>query len=361
MTFLGMGKKKEEKKEAEPDPASGDSGGEPPVPVAPPDNSSSGGNESADVLKLKGDVEKMSFQIQTGRELANAANEKITRLNEQVGELRAMIIDRDRATQHLEAKATQAIDMVESVQPDKLMIELRRFDTKIEALRATIESNETIVTNIITELKEMRNRLSTFKGIDEVIRLNEDVKKELAEIRNIKIAIEKHADKVETIFGEVQKTFGDYTRLSSTVKDFDSTSKQLSAEVEGMKVKVATFAIKKDLDTLNGKFGEFENKVGNLMTLLSKKFDNMEIDLTKKMGAKLERAEKLLLGFDTLAKKTPDLDKYFNLLDAEAKKAAEKEAAATVEKLKSPDEEEKAPSPAPAKASPLAGLNPFKK
>ncbi len=353
MTFLGMGKKKEGKKEEE----AAEPGAEPAVPIAPAEPSSSG-NESADVLKLKGDVEKMQFQIQTGRELQNATNEKIARLNEQVGELRAMIIDRDRATQHLEAKATQAIDMVESVQPDKLMIELRRFDTKIEALRAMLESNETIVTNVVGELKDMRNRLSTFKGIEEVVKLNEDVKKELAEIRTIKIAIEKHADKVETIFGEVQKTFADYTRLSSTVKDFDSTAKQISAEVESMKVKVATFAIKKDMDNLNSKFSEFENKVGNLMALLSKKFDNMEIELTKKMGQKLERAEKLLTGFDTLAKKTPDLDKYFNLLEEEAKKAAEKEA--KVEKLKSPDEEEKPPEQ-PPKTSPIAKLNPFAK
>ena len=132
-----------------------------------------------------------------------------------------MVLERDKDSKMLEAKATQAIDMVQTVQPDKLMVELRKGDAKIEALRANLESNEVIINNAISELKDMRNKMRTFTGMEQVVKLNEDVKGELIEIRKMSATTERHGDKVETIFSEMHKKFSDFIRVGDTVKDLD--------------------------------------------------------------------------------------------------------------------------------------------
>ena len=80
-------------------------------------------NAPASLGSAIADLEKLKAQFSSFHEMQKASNERFSRVGEQIGELRTMIIDRDRASQHLEAKATQAIDLVETIKPEKLMIE----------------------------------------------------------------------------------------------------------------------------------------------------------------------------------------------------------------------------------------------
>src|SRR3989338_4603662 len=202
---------------------------------------------TATLTQMNADVDKLSAQFSSFYEMQKAATERFARINEQIGELRAMILERDRASQHLEAKATQAIDLVETIQPEKLTIEVRKSDARIEALKANLESNETIMGSVVNELKETRNRLAAFKGMEEVVKLNDEVKKELSHIRLIQSVVERHADKVDTVFAEMQKAFGEYMKLSDTLKGIDQTSKQLTSDLDGIKVTMREAAMKKEV------------------------------------------------------------------------------------------------------------------
>ena len=288
--------------------------------------------------QLVADLDKLKAQFSTFYEMQKASTERFTRLNEQIGELRAMILDVDKNSKMLEAKALQAIDMVQTVQPDKLMIELRKTDGKIEALRASLESNEVVINNTISELKEMRNKIQAFRGMEQVVKLNEEVKGELMEIKKQTAVVERHADRVETIFSEMQKRFSNFDKFSGSVTGLDKSVKQITSDIDSIKVKIGGFANKKDTEDLLAKFNNFEKHVSGIMSLVNRKFESLEKDLKDKFDEKTDKISKLLKGFETLAQKTPDLNKYFNLLEEEAKKSPQQEA--KVEKIKVPGQEE---------------------
>src|SRR3989338_7377472 len=124
--------------------------------------------------------------------------------------------------------------MVQTVQPDKLMIDIRKMDAKIEALRANLESNEMIINNAITEIKGMRTKMQTFTGLEQVIKLNEEVKSEIMEIRKVGATVERHGDKVETIFSETQRKFSDFQKFSENLKDMDKNTKQMASELDSI-------------------------------------------------------------------------------------------------------------------------------
>ena len=283
---------------------------------------------------LTADVEKLKAQFATFYELQKTSTERFSMINQQIGELRSMMIERDKAGQLLEARATQAIDLVKTVQPDKLMIEIRKMDGKIEALRANIESSENIMGNLVNELKEVKNKINVFRGLEQVINLNEEAKKELMEVKRVQAIIERHSDKVETIFTEMQKKFSDFVKFNDLVQDLDKSFKQISSDFDSIKIKVADLASKKEVENLITKFDDFEKYTGNIIRLINNKFEKLQKELNDELVKKFSEADKLLQGFQTLAMKTPDLDKYFNLLSEEAKKAAEAQKAPPVEKIK---------------------------
>jgi phage shock protein A len=312
----------------------------PEVPVAEPlQNSQMSGDAS--IGKIQADVEKLKAQFSTFYEIQKTTSERFSIVNQQIGELRSMMIERDKTSQHLEAKASQAIDLVRTVQPDKLMIEIRKGDSKVEALRANIESNENIVKNVLKELKDVKNKIAIFRGMEQVINLNEESKKELLDIKKMQAIVERHTDKVETIFTEMQKKFADFIRFSDNVNDLEKSFKQISTDFDSMKIKATELANKKEVENLISKFDDFEKYSGNILKLINGKFEKLQKDLNDDFSKKFEESDKLLKGFQTLALKTPDLDKYFNLLEEEAKKITQPPS--KVEKIKSLGEEAKQP------------------
>jgi chromosome segregation ATPase len=324
----------EEEEEEEPEPE--------PQPEAQPASASEG--------KIFAEITKMKAQLDSLAEMRKVTSERFTRVSEQVGELRGMIMDTNRTLQTMEIKTSKAVDLVETVQPDKMMIELQKSDAKVESLRAAIESNDTIIKSFRDQLKDFRKQVSVFQGVDQAVKLSDEVRAELMEIKKTEALVKRHASRVDDIFVEVSKKLGDYEKFEGQATELDKGFKKISTEFDGFKIKLASLAAKKDVETLLAKFNDFEKHAGNVLQLMDRRFEYLEKKMNETFEEKIKGVEKLLTGFEALAKKVPDLDKYFNLLSEEAKKEAQKaqqEAGAEPEKILQPGEEPPAETPQP--------------
>ncbi|MFH2020566.1 MAG: hypothetical protein ABIJ34_04080 [archaeon] len=241
---------------------------------------------SVDIIKLKAQFDQFS-------ELRKVINERFTRLNEQVGELRGMIMDSNRSMQDIEVKTVKAVGLVEAVHPDKLLVEVRKEDAKIEALKANIESNEAIMKSLMDQLKELRRQLSAFRGIEEMVKLSQEVKTELMNIKKTQAIVERHSDKIEGIFIESQKKFQEFESVTDRVKDLQKQIEPITAQMDQLKVKITTVAAKKDVENLIARLNDFEKHVGNIIDLLTKRANDIPRDVDtrfKKLEARMNDA-----------------------------------------------------------------------
>lgn len=213
-------------------------------------SSVSAGNSAADIIKISTELDRVKASVDSFAEVRKGLTERISGLGEQIGELRAMIMDRDRTIQELELKAVKAADLVESVQPDKLMMELQKEDAKFEALKANLEGNEAIMDRIMDELREMRKKMDFFRGVSEIVKLSEEVKKELIDIKKVETSINVEADKVETIYSELRKKFADIDLFKDSIQELKVVLDQNSKDVDSMKIRVSSLATKDELDKL---------------------------------------------------------------------------------------------------------------
>ena len=253
--------------------------------------------------KLDIEITKMKAQIEGFGELRKANSERFQRISEQVGELRGMVMDTNKSVGEIEVKATKASDLVSSVQPDRLMIDVRKAEGKVDALHANIESNDMILKNIMEEMKSMRNQMKFYKGIEQVIKLNEDVKKEIMEIKKIEASTKRHADKIDTIFIDVNRKFSEFDKFNDVVKDLDRSFKVMQADFDKMKVNMEGKEDKKEFVKLVNKFNEFEKHTTNIIDLLDKRsksskkdiedsFENIKSKLSKKYNVNFKEEEK---------------------------------------------------------------------
>jgi len=210
-----------------------------------------GGDASlAQVTKLSTEVDKIKASVEGFAEIRKSFTERFSRISEQIGELRSMILERDKSIQEIELKAIKAYDLVEAVHPEKIMTEVQKQDAKSEALKANLEGNESIMGRVMEELKEAKRKIEFFRGVEEIVKLSEEVKKELIEIKKIESKININADKVETIYSEMRKKYKDIETFSSNMQELKVGQEQSNKDIGFLKDRVTQLVDKGELDKL---------------------------------------------------------------------------------------------------------------
>ncbi len=212
---------------------------------------------AADLIKISTDIDRLKISVEGFSEVRQSFSERFNRISEQIGELRAMILDRDRSIQGIELKAVKAADLVESVQPDKLMIELQRQDAKLEALKAGLESNEAIMNRVMEELKEVRTKVTFFKGVDEIIKLGDEVKQELIDVKKVEGSIKIHADKIDTLYGEIKKKYRNIDEYADQLQNHAVSIEQATKDIGFVKSKMLDLATKDEVDKVMEKVQKY--------------------------------------------------------------------------------------------------------
>lgn len=235
--------------------------------------------------KLGIEVTKIKAQLEGLNEQRQAVNERFSRISEEMGEVRGMIMDTNKSVGNIEASATKAIDLVESVKPDQLMLEVRKQDSKIESLKAGIESSESLMRDMMKEVKEMRKKIDFYKGIEQVAKLNEEIKAELIQIKKIESVIDRHSNKVETIYIEVEKKFTEFDKFNDNVKDLKRNFDKLQNDFDKVKVKIEDKTDKKELVKVIDKFSDFEKHTTNIINLMDKRSKSINDEVNKKMNS----------------------------------------------------------------------------
>jgi chromosome segregation ATPase len=250
-----------------------------------------GGQVEIELAKIKGQIDSLN-------EIRKSTTERFGIVTEQMGEIRGMLNDLEQAFSKVEVKATKAIDEVETVQPSVFMTELRKTDGKIEALKANIEGNESLMKDIMSQLKGMRGQMDVYKGTEQIIKLHEEIKNELANLKKVESIVERHADRVETIFLDVEKKFSEFDKFDSQVKDINREFKKMQADFDKMRVQTDQKAEKKEFVDLLNKFNDFEKHTGTVIKLLDERSKHTKTDLKlmfKQLTDKLQKKYKVNL------------------------------------------------------------------
>ena len=220
--------------------------------VPTPSPTSDSGNLAA-VTKLQTEVDRMKASIEAFAEVRKSFTERFSRVSEQIGELRSMILERDKSIQEIELKSIKAYDLVASVQPEKIMTQVQKQDAKTEALKANLEGNEAIMDRVMEELKNVKKKVEFFRGVEEIVKLSEEVKKELIEIKKIESRISLNTDKVDTIYAEMRKKFQFVDEVEGKLNEIKVGTDQNSKDVTFLKDRIGGLASKDEVERLVNK------------------------------------------------------------------------------------------------------------
>jgi hypothetical protein len=207
-------------------------------------------------------LQKLEAKIDSISSFLKNYGERITQLSQQIGEIRGMALSNEKSLARVMIEASKAVDIVREVRPDKLRIEYQRMDLKIQELGERFETNKHLMEQVMGEVKEMRRKINSFAGIEEVLRLNEEIKKDLIMTQQVASKARLHADKSEEIYIQLRRGFTEYQKLLQTISNFESNYSSLTKEVNRLKLDFSSIASRDDLTDLkkysDRKFSELD-------------------------------------------------------------------------------------------------------
>ena len=217
------------------------------------------------------EIERLKARLQAMEEMKKADSERFSVISEQIGEMRSMEFEKEKQIGRLEVKATRAADLVQSVQPEKLMEDVLKFEAKLEGLKGKIESNRAMSESVLEQLKEVKRTVVMFEDTKQILELNKDVKNELLNMQRISGIVENRASKIESIFMDVERKFAEFEKYQSLGDELRKNLSNLNTEFNDIKVKINNLAGKEDLKKTNEVLGkellEKEKLNGNLQEI----------------------------------------------------------------------------------------------
>lgn len=220
---------------------------------------------------LKAELARLATQIEALMKLRETIDLRFSSMSEKIGEIRSMVVSQEKENAELKKEIEKTITMVQQTQPDVLYTEFKKKEAEMSVLKDRIASLEQMVNTVLKDLRGLRKTVTGFRGIEGLMKVSKEVKDELRTVQKNKAEMEKYANKVASIFVEVQKRFKDIARLSAKVDSYEERLRSFMKEMSTMEVKISEMASKMELgevtvnmEKMNEKMKEIENQLVNL-------------------------------------------------------------------------------------------------
>ena len=263
-----------------------------------------------DELLIK--IEKINAVLESFEAFKKFNSERISQVSEQIGELRSNIMNNERDIKTIEVSSTRAVDLVKEVQPEKLMTDIQRQIVRIDTLKTRLDGFEGYYKVLLDEIKNIKSKLTVFRGTEQILDLQESIKRDIVDVQKIKTIVEGHADKVEEIFINIKSDVASFEKLNILIKDLTDSFKGIKRDLDELRIKSETLAEKNELANLkttvssqllefDKSLSEFKNEIGDL-----NKIDYLAV----KLASKIKKNAEDISDLSQRLTKRPDENKY---------------------------------------------------
>src|SRR3989344_1098189 len=219
--------------------------------------------------KLNLELEKIRSRMEAMASLIQGYTERLSMMSQQIGEVRAMNLATEKSIAKLSTEASKAADIVKEVRPERLRVEYQKMDLKAQELFERIEANKQFADSVLEELKDVKRKMRNFLGTEELLKLNDDVKKDLIETQQLAARARLHADKTEQLFSEMRRGLAEAAKMNAQVATLDSSYSGIKKEVERLKIDFSKIVNQDDV-------ASFKNNVNSKLVGVDEAFSSFE-------------------------------------------------------------------------------------
>lgn len=243
--------------------------------------------------KLLMRIEKLEGKLEMEKESRKTLEERISTINESLGDLRRLVLDREKDFSKIEKEFEVIKEAVKYFEPKRIEKNFEKLKVEIEKLQAKIEKVEVLSKEFRERLRKVEDKFSKLGDFESLAETIEKMRKIKGEIEENKKLVERLSGKVESIFSDISENLASLKRERELIRKLDDLVTDLVKNVDKLNIKFENDVVeKKDFDELKAKLEieldqKIKEKIGKI-ELAQKTIEDLEMEKNK-----LEQALKI--------------------------------------------------------------------
>ncbi len=188
------------------------------------------------LTKVERNTGKIELEDQNRGVLANRLSEVLS----QVGELRSVIVTKERYFNQVETKVENLFQKVNMLSPEETDKKINNLKLKINSLEAAAAKSNSSLANMedtVNKLSEKMGEVKSFKHVSDYLKNIQQIEREINKTRDF---IDKKASRVELFAEDFREKFQNIDQHAEQIKTMNSTLNELDKKKDELANKIQT-------------------------------------------------------------------------------------------------------------------------
>jgi DNA repair exonuclease SbcCD ATPase subunit len=271
-----------------------------------------------DELSLKKtimEIEKLRAEVDGLKEVKFHSDERIKELAESIGELRALIFQRDSLIKETESKLKVLEDAVSDIRPEKIIKEMKMKEEEIERSEAEVEKVKTMEKDVVKDVREIQNIVKNIKSVDNLRETVKNMEDLVLKANETKADIDRLASKSERFYTEMEGRIKEFPEFKTKLEKIDEFTKEITKSMDEINIKLASFTPKEELEG-------FKKTIDSL---IASNKENLEVRIKEVENALNVPSDEMSSKMEELEKRRKSILNLLSNLEEQYRKAAIKQ------------------------------------
>jgi len=218
-------------------------------------------------------IEKLAGKVELQKDMINKFNDRFSSISETVGDLRRMIIDKEKFFDKLSADFEKLKSEVEDVEPQKIAKNFKKFAVNFEKTNAELEKINFKIKTLSNAFKKAEEKLSKIKEPEVIAKLIENASKIESNVKESRNYVDRLAGKIEALFSEFTSSLNEIKKEKEIIYKDDELIKEVVKDLDKINVKLENEYTKKN------EFEDFANRLKrDVDNFLKEKFEMVNFE-----------------------------------------------------------------------------------
>jgi len=184
-------------------------------------------------------LEKLNGKLDLLDRSRNDMNERLTHLAEEIGELRTMMMERERTFDKVKSEFEIVKETVTDLRPERLKKIFEKIETDILENKAKTETLQTLLRALAEESKKVRKLMTKIKSFENLVDISYELERKISRINEVK--------NVENIFSELNEKVSQLESQREKIEKLDELTIEVTKMLDEVSVRMTKFVTEKDL------------------------------------------------------------------------------------------------------------------
>ncbi len=214
-------------------------------------------------------IEELKAKIEMLEKLVKEFSGRFSKVNQEIGEIRQSAFSNEKSAGVAEKNSEMAVSFVKEMQPEKLTLYLKRFNSQVDVINERLGANRKFYQFLEGEVLKLKKKSDSLIGADALFKFNKELNEDMIELRKTNRLVKAQADKAEQIFINSKREILNNQKLSQMIIDLDSSYSSLGKAVEKLRLDYSRVISTKD-------FNDFRTSFEKRLSIVERYFSAFE-------------------------------------------------------------------------------------